>query len=103
MPGLSAAVIVDGHVVAKGTVGLRALGGKPALDSDAWHIGSITKSITATVAARLLERDRLQLSWPLKQLVPDLLVSTYPSYGDATIQDLLSHHSGLGGDRKSVV
>lgn len=98
VPGLSAAVIVDGHVVAKGTVGLRALGGKPALDSDAWHIGSITKSITATVAARLLERDRLQLSWPLKQLVPDLLVSTYPSYGDATIQDLLSHHSGLGGD-----
>ena len=97
VPGLSAAVMVDGRIVAKGTVGVRALGGKPALDSDAWHIGSITKSFTATVAARLLERDRLQLSLSLKQLVPDLLVSTYPSYGDATVEDLLSHHSGLGG------
>ncbi len=97
VPGLSAAVIVDGRVVAKGTVGLRALGGERALDSDPWHIGSITKSFTATVAARLLERDSLQLSWTLKQLVPDLLISTYPSYGDATVQDVLSHHSGLGG------
>lgn len=98
VPALSAAVMVDGRVVAKGTVGVRVLGGQPALDADAWHIGSITKSFTATLAARLLERDRLQLSWSLKQLVPDLLVSTYPSYGDATIHDLLSHHSGLGGN-----
>jgi CubicO group peptidase (beta-lactamase class C family) len=98
VPGLSAAVIVDGRIVAKGTVGVRALGGELALDSDAWHIGSITKSFTATLAARLVERDSLQLSRTLKQLVPDLLVSTYPSYGNATVQDLLCHRSGLGGN-----
>ncbi len=98
VPGLSAAVMVDGRLVAKGTVGVRALGGEPALDSDAWHVGSITKSVTATLVARLLERDHLQLSMTLKQLVPDLLVSTQPSYGNATVQDLLSHHSGMGGN-----
>ena len=54
VPALSAAVVVHGKVVAKGTVG--------ALDSDAWHIGSITKSITATLTARLIERDLLRFS-----------------------------------------
>lgn len=52
VPALSAAVVLRGKVVAKGTVGVRAENGGPALDSDAWHIGSITKPVTATLTAR---------------------------------------------------
>jgi CubicO group peptidase (beta-lactamase class C family) len=96
VPALSAAVVLRGKVVAKGTVGVRAEGGKPALDSDAWHIGSITKPITATLTARLAERGRLRFSSTLEELGPELLASGDRSYASVTVQDLLSHHSGVG-------
>jgi CubicO group peptidase (beta-lactamase class C family) len=96
IPALSAAVVLRGKVVAKGTVGQRSEGGGPALDSDAWHIGSITKSITSTLTARLVERDLLRFSSTLKELGPDLLASHDRGYAVATVQNLLSHHSGIG-------
>lgn len=96
VPALSAAVVQRGIVVAKGTVGLRAEGGAPALDSDAWHIGSITKSLTATLTARLVERGLLRLSSTLKELGPDILASNDQEYATVSVQHLLSHHSGIG-------
>jgi CubicO group peptidase (beta-lactamase class C family) len=95
VPALSAAVVLRGKVVAKGTVGVRAEGGAPALDSDAWHIGSITKPITATLTARFVERDLISYSSTLEELAPDLL-SANRSYATVTVRDLLSHHSGVG-------
>lgn len=97
VPALSAAVVLRGTVVAKGTVGVRAIGGAPVLDSDAWHIGSITKPITATLTARFVERGRLRFSSTLEELGPDLLSSKDRSYATVTVRDLLSHHSGFGG------
>ncbi|MEL6583103.1 MAG: serine hydrolase domain-containing protein [Pseudomonadota bacterium] len=41
--------------------GLREVGGAPVQSSDAWHLGSIGKSMTAVLAARLVERG--QVSW----------------------------------------
>ena len=96
VPALSAAVVLRGKVVAKGTVGVRAEGGPPALDSDAWHLGSITKLITATLTARLVERGPLRFSSTLDELGPDLLASNDRSYATVTVRDLLSHHSGVG-------
>lgn len=95
-PALSAAVVLRGAVVAKGTVGVRAEGGAPALDADAWHIGSITKPVTATLTARFVERDLLSFSSTLEELGPDLLSSDERSYARVTVRDLLSHHSGVG-------
>jgi CubicO group peptidase (beta-lactamase class C family) len=96
VPALAAAVVLRGAVVAKGTVGVRAEGGAPALDSDAWHIGSITKPLTATLTARFVERDHLRFSSTLQELGPDLLSATDPSYATVTVRDLLSHRSGIG-------
>jgi CubicO group peptidase (beta-lactamase class C family) len=96
VPALAAAVVLGGTVVAKGTVGVRAEGGAPAVDSDAWHIGSITKPLTATLTARLVERDLLRFSSTLHELGSDLLSSDDRSYATVTVRDLLSHHSGLG-------
>ncbi len=101
VPALSAAVVLRGEVVAKGTVGVRAEGGGPALDSDAWHIGSITKPLTATLTARFVERDLLRFSSTLEQLGPDLLSSNDRSYATVTVGDLLSHHSGVGTDMEN--
>lgn len=96
VPALSVAVIVRGELAARATVGYRVVGGQQALDSDVWHIGSISKSITATLTARLFERKVVLLSSSIADLSPNLVSAAYPSYGKVTIRDLLSHRSGLG-------
>jgi len=48
--------MVDGKVVASAAHGERKKGsGVPIELGDRWHLGSITKSITATMIARLIE------------------------------------------------
>ncbi len=96
VPALSAAVVLDGKVIARGTVGVRAEGGAAALDSDAWHVGSITKPITATLTARLVERELLRFSSTLEALGPDFYAAGDRAYAGVTVQNLLSHHSGVG-------
>src|SRR5262245_60696499 len=61
VPALAAAAMKDGKLVAIGATGLRRLGGKERVTvEDKWHIGSCTKSMTASVAARLVERGLLK-------------------------------------------
>ena len=69
-----------------------------ATTEDQWHLGSITKSMTATLIARLAESGAI--SWDdtvgniLNEIVPDML----PSYTAVNFRHLLSHRSGLPGD-----
>ena len=54
--GLAAMVMVDGKVTASAAGGARKQGSKTKVEvTDRWHLGSITKSITATMIARLVE------------------------------------------------
>src|SRR5688572_3991477 len=55
-PALAAVVIRHGQVVERGAVGLRSTDATVRVTTaDQWHIGSITKSMTATLAALLVE------------------------------------------------
>jgi CubicO group peptidase (beta-lactamase class C family) len=94
-PALSAAVVLQGAVIAKATVGVRAEGGAPARDFDAWHIGSVTKAITATLTARLVERGQLRFSSSLEELGAELLSPKERAYATVTVRELLSHRSGI--------
>src|SRR5204863_2580593 len=61
--GLAARVMVDGQVVASAANGERKRGsGVPIELGDRWHLGSITKSMTATMIARLIESGQMQWS-----------------------------------------
>jgi len=76
--------------------GERQLGsGVAAQETDLWHLGSITKSMTATLVARLVEDGALH--WD--DTVGDVLGSTAPdmnkAYRRATFRHLLSHRAGL--------
>ena len=55
-------VMVDGQVEAAAADGERKKGsGVPLEIGDRWHLGGITKSITATMIARLIESG--QMKW----------------------------------------
>lgn len=67
---------------------------EPALAADAWHIGSITKSMTALLAARLVEAGKI--GWDDRLLdVVRVSVSGAQDYTGATLTHLLMHRSGL--------
>jgi CubicO group peptidase (beta-lactamase class C family) len=55
-----------------------------------FRIGSITKPFTSTVILNLLDKNLLSLQDPLNKYIPD-----YPHGNDITIQNLLTHTSGI--------
>ncbi|QPH53473.1 serine hydrolase domain-containing protein [Pontivivens ytuae] len=92
--GAPGAMIVtfDGSEVVEHVAGSRRLGtDAPVEEGDAWHLGSITKSATATLAARLIADGRLSADTPLSAALPD----APDAYADVMLAELLSHRSGL--------
>jgi len=99
MPGLQIAVTEGNEVIFECTHGIRAYGYSEAITSqDQWHIGSCTKPMTAFLIARLIDEKALDWNSRLEDIVqriaqPD--VTLHPSVKSITIEQLLSHKSGL--------
>lgn len=62
---------------------------------DRFHIGSVTKSLTAVLAAALVEDGLLSWNSRIRDVFPELVGSALPSYLDVRLSDLLAHRSGL--------
>ncbi len=91
--GLAATVIVDGHVVATAADGKRKSGSDvPVQIGDRWHLGSITKSITATMIARLVESGRMQWTETVGARFPDAPI--HDDWKPVTLEQLLTHTAG---------
>lgn len=77
--------------------GVRKLGAEaPARSDDLWHIGSITKSMTASLVARLIEKERLGWDTTLATLLPDFKLTEQQK--KITVHQLMRHRSGLPRD-----
>ena len=77
-----------------GTSGLASLTpGVPALASDEFRVGSISKVFIATVVLQLVAERRVGLDQPVQSYLPGLLRADDPPI---TIAELLNHTSGLG-------
>jgi CubicO group peptidase (beta-lactamase class C family) len=60
-----------------------------------WHIGSITKSMTATLVARLVERGTLQWDMKLATAFSAIAPNMVPAYRDITLAQLMTGRSGM--------
>lgn len=99
LPALAAVSVHDGAIVELGTAGVRAVGYQEQVtDADVWHIGSLTKAITATLAAVLVEDGLLTWDTTVGQVFPDLVASVHPQYIDVRLDELLYHTGGLPVD-----
>lgn len=79
--------------------GLRSSESKIAVRSeDQWHLGSITKSMTATLCARLVEAGLLSWDTTVGQVLDREGAAVAQSYRNATLVHLLSHRAGLQPD-----
>jgi len=91
--GLAAMVMVDGQIVASAADGERLRGsGKPVEIGDRWHLGSITKSITATMIARLIEAGQIKWSDTVGECFSE--ESIHEDWKPVTLEQLLTHTSG---------
>lgn len=77
------------------TDGFRAAGHpSPVTSQDKWHLGSITKSLTATLFARMVEAGVIGWDTPIGSVLPDVP----RRHRGLTSIELLSHHAGLAKD-----
>lgn len=92
LPGLAAGVVRGGDVVASAVAGVRRFGTSDTLRiDDRFHIASCTKSMTATLAALLVEEERLRWSSQLFDVLPELRATARPEYRAVTLEQLLAH------------
>ncbi len=96
LPALAGMIVREGGIVETAAVGTRVAGGSEQVTTDdLWHIGSITKSMTSTVVARLAEEGLLPWSTTVSQALPDLVPRMHAAYADVTFSELVTHTSGL--------
>jgi CubicO group peptidase (beta-lactamase class C family) len=96
LPALAALAIREGRIIAQGAVGERKLGsGKAVTIHDKFHLGSITKPMTATLAARLVEQGKLRWHTTLGEAIPDATNRLHREFLSVTLAQLLSHRGGL--------
>ena len=95
-PGLAAIVIKGGKIDSIAAIGLRKYGDPAQLTTnDVFHIGSCTKSMTATVAASLIEQGTLQWNTTIGEVFPELKKQMNEQYRAVTLQQLLRHRGGV--------
>lgn len=96
--GLGAIVLKNGATQGVVVSGERASNTGVFLDvNDKWHIGSISKSVTATLVARLIESNKL--SWDTS--ISDAFGSSsviHDDWKNVSIVDLLTHTSGAAAN-----
>jgi CubicO group peptidase (beta-lactamase class C family) len=99
LPAMAVVVVRNGLIAESAVVGQRSMSSSaPATMTDRWHLGSITKSMTATVAAMLVE-DGL-ITWDTRPIDvwPELAQNIDAGFRDITLRQLLSHTSGMKRD-----
>ena len=98
MIGLAGAIVTSDGLVEVGAVGTRAYESEvPVTIHDKWHLGSITKSMTATLAAVLVERGVLEWTTTLEGAFPDF-TGIRPELRPVTIEPILAHRGGFTND-----
>jgi CubicO group peptidase (beta-lactamase class C family) len=95
-PALAAAAVrrqapvrlwVDGERLAGSGVAVR--------EGDLWHVGSITKSMTSTLIARLVDQGALQWDDTVGGVLGTVAPQMRDAYRGVTLRHLLSHRAGL--------
>lgn len=104
LPALAAAVVQDGTVIAAGAVGTRVYGSKSLVTvNDRFHLGSNTKSMTATLAGMMVDEGRLSWASTIGKILGDDVPGMSASLASATLEQLLSHSSGIPSDNDEMM
>ncbi|QDV25528.1 serine hydrolase domain-containing protein [Aureliella helgolandensis] len=97
-PSLTVAIVRNGEIAHEAAFGFENIeSGKEATLQTQYHVASVTKAFTASLAAMLHEQGVVDLDQPVLKYLPKAVsISTTPELGAAiTLRQLASHTSGL--------
>jgi len=95
-PAFAGAVMLHGRLIANAAVGVRKQGSpEPVTVDDAFHMGSVTKPLTGTLAAIFVDKGVIRWDTTLASMFPELVATMNPAYREVTVSDLLVHMSGM--------
>jgi CubicO group peptidase (beta-lactamase class C family) len=72
----------------------------PIATGTLFHIASISKVFTATLVMQLVDEGKLDLDEPIRTYLPDFRVADAETTDRVTARNLLSHTSGIDGDKE---
>jgi CubicO group peptidase (beta-lactamase class C family) len=98
VPGLAVGVVIGSEqvIICRGVTSI--FQPLPITPDTLFQIGSTTKTITATIIMRLVERGRLDLDAPVKTYLPELSLSDADVAAKVTLRHCLTHTGGWVGD-----
>jgi len=95
LPALGCAVVMSNRVVGLGVVGVRKHNvSEPATVGDRWHHGSLTKSMTALLAARLVDDGVITWTTKLVDLFPEHAGTRHAGWNTVTLEMLVTNSGG---------
>lgn len=95
-PGMGAAAANRGGASVNFASGLRCIGRPEAITtSDQWHLGSITKSMTATLIAKCAEAGVISWDDTVGAVLGAAIPEMRAEYRDVSFRHLCSHRAGL--------
>ena len=98
IPGAVIVVVKDGKIIHLKGYGVKVAGQSNPVDSKTpFALASITKNFTITLIGRLVDQGRLRWDDKVLKYLPDFRLSDPGILQELTIEDLLSHRSGLPG------
>jgi CubicO group peptidase (beta-lactamase class C family) len=104
LPALAAAVFKEGVVIASGAVGTRRTGQDiPVGIDDRFHIGSDSKAFTSLLAGQFVQEGKLRWDSTLADVFPELKERMDAEFAKITLEQLLSHASGLAEDGPELI
>jgi len=96
LPALAAVMVHDGQIIEMSATGTRSIDAAIAVTTeDKLHLGSITKSMSSTLAAVLVKQGVINWDTTLAEVFPELLGVMHNSYESVRFEQLLSHTSGM--------
>jgi CubicO group peptidase (beta-lactamase class C family) len=104
LPALGAAVFKDGVIIAAGVAGMRRAGQDiPVGIEDRFHLGSDTKAFTSLLAGQFVQEGKLRWDSTLAEVFPELKEKIDADFAKITLEQLLSHSSGLAADGPELI
>lgn len=96
VPALAVVVTKDGRICDRAAAGVRKWGDLTRVTTnDVFHIGSCTKSMTATLAAMFIEQGTLRWDTTIAEVFPELKGKLDKRYEAVTVEQLLHHRGGV--------
>lgn len=98
VPGASVAIFHDGTLETAAAGVANQTSGVTVTAETVMHIGSITKTLNATLVMQLVDEGKVTLEAPLKRYLPEFRLADSRDAGRITVGMLLNHTSGIDGE-----